>query len=111
MVDPRLAYNDMSFWAAFTLFVLVGFGIVASLADCYYTGIGLSKGFKEGNPVFKLLMKKMGLAEACFVTTAAYIFTAGLMSMVSHTAAYVYAAGIAGLEVFNALRNRKLVSK
>jgi len=34
--------------------------VVAILGDCWYTGIGLSKGFKEGNPINRWLFGKIG---------------------------------------------------
>jgi hypothetical protein len=90
------------------LFILVVFGILAALGDYITTAQGLSSGKVEGNPVARWLFSKIGQPLTAFFAIGGYIFTSILLSLVSVTLAFVFAGSVAGLEVFNTIRNYKL---
>lgn len=107
--DPRLWPNQPGFAESFTLFLLYAYMVIAILGDCYYTSIGLAKGFKEANPINRWLFGKIGQALTCFVEGAAVTFTGGFIMSASMPAAFVYWGVIAALETFMVYRNRKLL--
>ena len=107
--DPRLWPNQPGFWETLSLVVLYAYMVVAILGDCWYTGIGLSKGFKEGNPINRWLFGKIGQALTTFLEAAAITFTGGFIAMQSMTWAFAYWGGIAVLESIMVFRNRKLL--
>jgi hypothetical protein len=99
----------MSDAQSLAIFLLVVFGTIASLGDYITTSIGVSSGkWQEANPVAAWLQKKLGMALAAFLATALYIFTSILLLYVSTTLAFAFAGSVAGLEVFNTIRNYRL---
>ena len=103
-------FNNMSDTQSFVLFCSIGAAIVASLFDCYYTGLGIAKGLKEANPINAWLFAKIGQALTAFLEIAAVIWTAGLIGgFVSMKGGIAYALGIAGLETYMAIRGKKLL--
>lgn len=93
------------------LFILVGLGIVACIGDYITTQKGFDAGLIEANPVARWLQKKLGMAQATFVSTAAFIVTAGLLAMLSAKISIAFAASILGIETFNTVRNYLLLKK
>jgi uncharacterized membrane protein len=83
--------------------------IIAILGDCYYTGIGLAKGFKEANPINRWLFGKIGQALTCFLEAAVITIVGGVIMSFSMPATFVYWGAIAALETFMVYRNRKLL--
>lgn len=93
------------------LFILVSLGIVACIGDYITTQKGFDAGLTEGNPVARWLQKKIGMAQATFVSTAAFIFTSGLLAMLSAKVGIAFAASILGIETFNTVRNYRMLPK
>jgi len=83
--------------------------LVVILGDCYYTGIGLSKGLTEGTEWNRWLFGKIGQALTTFLEGAAITLVGGVMAMYSMPAAFIYWGGIAVLETWMVIRNRKLL--
>ena len=110
--DPRLWPNQPGFGESFTLFLLYAYMVIAILGDCWYTGIGLAKGFKEANPINRWLFSKIGQALTCFLEAAAITITGGvIMSLEGKDMPWTFAywGAIAALETFMVYRNRKLL--
>jgi hypothetical protein len=102
--------NDPSVMQQFILFFLAGTMTVSSLADFYYTTLGIDRGFKEGNPIFRFLSAHMSRALAWFIVTGASLATSLLVAkFVGIWYGIGYGVTITALEAFNAIRNRKLV--
>jgi hypothetical protein len=107
--DPRLWPNQPGFWESLAFFLLYAYTMVASLGDCYYTGEGLAKGLKEGNPLNHWLFGKIGQAGTTFLELAAVTFISGIIAFYSMPAAFIYLGAIAVTETFMVYRNRKLL--
>jgi hypothetical protein len=102
--------NEPSVPLQFILFLLTGTMTVSSLADFYYTTLGIDRGFKEGNPIFRFLSAHMSRALAWFIVTSACILTSFMAAkFVGIYYGIGYGVVITATEVFNALRNRKKV--
>jgi hypothetical protein len=91
------------------LFILYGLTMGACLGDCYYTGIGLSKGLVEGNPLNRWLFKKIGQALTTFIEMVAVTFIGGFIAAKSCPAAATFWGIIAVTETVMVIRNRKLL--
>ena len=78
------------FWESLSLFILYICMVVAVLGDCYYTGIGLSKGLTEGNPLNRWLFGKIGQALTCFLEAAFVTFAGGGIAVYSMPAAFIF---------------------
>jgi hypothetical protein len=110
--DPRLWPNQPGFGATFAVFLIYAYMIIAILGDCYYTGIGLAKGFKEANPINRWLFGKIGQALTCFVEGVAITITGGVIMSLSGKSMWqtgVYWGAIAVVETIMVYRNRKLL--
>lgn len=107
--DPRLWPNQPGFWSSLGLFILYGYTITAYLGDSYYTGIGLSKGLTEGNPINRWLFSKIGQALATFIEAVAITFIGLFIASHSYPAAYTYWGIVAAVETYMVWRNRKLL--
>jgi hypothetical protein len=97
--------ENMSGLSQGLLFALGAYTIIAILADCWTTSLGLAGGLKEMNPINKFLFAKIGQALTTFIEGAAVLFTGVLMSQLSPKAAFVYLGAIATEESVMAVRN------
>lgn len=99
-------------WLLFAL--LLGYGLVASLADAYTTSVFLTHpqdGIVEGNPVARWMFSKFGESLATWIAIVFYIFSAGIFAGLNYKAGMVYTAAIAALETVMAIRNYGLLKK
>lgn len=99
---------DSTTLQSLVLFILIGTGIVACIADYITTVKGLAEGFKEANPINKFLFSKLGQPLTAFLEIAAFISVATLMAASSVEAAIGFAAAITVEEAIMAIRNARL---
>ena len=97
------------FWESLSLFILYICMVVAVLGDCYYTGIGLSKGLTEGNPLNRWLFGKIGQALTCLLEAAFVTFAGGGIAVYSMPAAFIFWGIVAVGETWMVIRNRRLL--
>jgi hypothetical protein len=83
----------------------------ACLGDLYYTETGLKEGLKEGMPVARFLISKLGLPFAGFLTTAFVISVGTLLAHFGTLASLAFSLPIACVETYNTIRNYKLLPK
>lgn len=106
--DPR-QWGDTAFWPAFTFFLLWAWALVAILGDSYYTGIGLAKGFVEGNPISRWLFKKVGMALTTFIGAVVVMIIGTIFSTQGYVYGDLFLAIVAAAETYMVYRNRKLL--
>ncbi len=107
--DPRLWPNQPGFGESLSLFILYAYMLVVILGDCWYTGIGISKGFTEGNPLNHWLFPKWGQAFTTWAEAAAVTVVGGVWMAIGMPEAFIFWGGIAALETWMIYRNRKLL--
>jgi hypothetical protein len=91
---------------AFALAVAAGGSL---LADAYTTMIGLQHGLTEGNPLMRLLFKKVGLPFATFLSGSFTLILGAALSSYSVYATDAFFGIVLGVEIPVVLRNYRLL--
>lgn len=95
-------------------FGVMGAALVATAAyigDAYLTNIGISKGFKEGNPLNAWLFKKIGFSLTCFIEGASFLIGGAAMTSEGAGPAALFFGIIAAGELVMVVRNYLMLKK
>lgn len=95
----------------FWLFAVIGWFILAYLADVYTTETGLAHGFKEVNPLTRFLFSKLGPSATAFLVAGAVLLGVSISSVWAGTYSTYFGAVLAGSETVVAVRNYILLKK
>jgi hypothetical protein len=97
--------DNMTGMQQFYLFLVIGWFILAYLADVYTTETGLAHGFKEGNPLTRWLFSKIGPSATAFLVAGAVLLGVSISSVWAGAYSTYFGAVLAGSETIVALRN------